>query len=47
MSKDTFKCYALPPIPKYVGSFNEFEYSVEPFEDAEQTHRAAKARTGD
>jgi len=37
-----FKCTALPAIPKSAGSFNEFEYAEDPFENQELMEKAAK-----
>mmetsp|Transcript_39359 Transcript_39359/g.47712 ORF Transcript_39359/g.47712 Transcript_39359/m.47712 type:complete len:364 (-) Transcript_39359:345-1436(-) len=42
IAKHDFKCTALPPIPKSVGSFNEFEYSIEPFEASEDMAKTEK-----
>ena len=36
----TFKCTALPAVPKSAGSFNEFEYVEDPYERAEESERA-------
>merc|ERR1712216_49113 len=35
VAKERFKISALPSIPKSVGAFNEFDYTIDPYEYAE------------
>ena len=42
-SSADFKVTALPPIPKGAGSFNEFEYTIDPFELKDEKAKADKA----
>mmetsp|Transcript_24486 Transcript_24486/g.33756 ORF Transcript_24486/g.33756 Transcript_24486/m.33756 type:complete len:364 (+) Transcript_24486:48-1139(+) len=36
LGAEDFKVTALPPIPKSVGAFNEFEYTIDPYETMDQ-----------
>lgn len=42
--QEEFKCTALPAIPKSTGAFNEFEYSLEPYEASEDIQKIEKQR---
>mmetsp|Transcript_28492 Transcript_28492/g.93085 ORF Transcript_28492/g.93085 Transcript_28492/m.93085 type:complete len:346 (-) Transcript_28492:418-1455(-) len=40
--KEDFKRTALPPVPKSAGSFNEFEYAIDPFELKDEQLKAER-----
>jgi len=39
IGRERFKISALPSIPKSVGAFNEFDYTIDPYEYAEIKHK--------
>jgi hypothetical protein len=43
--KATFKCTALPAVPKSAGSFNEFEYVEDPYEALQEATREWKRQS--
>ena len=44
LSEEDFKTQALPPVPSHAGSFNEFEYSIDPFEGRDEYLKGLKDR---
>ena len=44
LSEEDFKTQALPPVPSHAGSFNEFEYAIDPFEGRDEYLKGLKDR---
>lgn len=44
LSDEDFKTQALPPVPSHAGSFNEFEYAIDPFEGRDEYLKGLKDR---